>query len=177
MENSTQGQRESHAANNHGLWYEAIHLMVLAYLDRTDRIREVAEQSILPKMGAQIADDGSLPKNWTDALPALFNFCSRSSDGSHQITSQIGLNLWNTPAANGKVASQAVDYLYPYYLNPESWKFKQIKPFDQSRAAILLYEAGTALGNQKYIDTAKRIGLKYSTSDVETIPYLILKKK
>ena len=82
-----------------------------------------------------------------------------------------------TPAPNGKVASQAVDYLYPYYLNPESWKFKQIKPFDQSRAAILLYEAGTALGNQKYIDTAKRIGLKYSTSDVETIPYLILKRK
>ena len=146
MENSTQGQRESHAANNHGLWYEAIHLMVLAYLDRTDRIREVAEQSILPKMGAQIADDGSLPQELE-------------------------------PAANGKVASQAVDYLYPYYMNPESWKFKQIKPFDQSRAAILLYEAGTALGNQKYIDTAKRIGLKYSTSDVETIPYLILKKK
>lgn len=60
---------------------------------------------------------------------------------------------------------------------PEDWKFKQIKPFDQSRAAILLYEAGTALGNQKYVDTAKRIGLKYSTSDVETIPYLVLKKK
>lgn len=36
--------------------------MVLAYLDRTDRIREVAEQSILPKMGTQIADDGSLPQ-------------------------------------------------------------------------------------------------------------------
>ena len=96
---------------------------------------------------------------------------------ANQITSQIGINLWSTPASNGKVASQAVDYLYPFYLNPEDWKFKQIKPFDQSRAAILLYEAGTALGNQKYVDTAKRIGLKYSTSDVEKITYLVLKKK
>ena len=178
MENSTQGQRESHAANNHGLWYEAIHLMVLAYLDRTDRIREVAEQSILPKMGAQIADDGSLPQELKRTLSLHYStFALEALMEANQITSQIGINLWSTPASNGKVASQAVDYLYPFYLNPEDWKFKQIKPFDQSRAAILLYEAGTALGNQKYVDTAKRIGLKYSTSDVETIPYLVLKKK
>ena len=157
---------------------EAIHLMVLAYLDRTDRIREVAEQSILPKMGTQIADDGSLPQELKRTLSLHYStFALEALMEANQITSQIGINLWSTPAPNGKVASQAVDYLYPYYLNPESWKFKQIKPFDQSRAAILLYEAGTALGNQKYIDTAKRIGLKYSTSDVETIPYLILKKK
>ena len=176
MENSTQGQRESHAANNHGLWYEAIHLMVLAYLDRTDRIREVAEQSILPKMGAQIADDGSLPQELKRTLSLHYStFALEALMEANQITSQIGINLWSTPASNGKVASQAVDYLYPFYLNPEDWKFKQIKPFDQSRAAILLYEAGTALGNQKYVDTAKRIGLKYSMSDVETIPYLVLK--
>ena len=147
--------------------------MVLAYLDRTDRIREVAEQSILPKMGTQIADDGSLPQELKRTLSLHYStFALEALMETNQITSQIGINLWSTPAPNGKVASQAVDYL-----NPESWKFKQIKPFDQSRAAILLYEAGTALGNQKYIDTAKRIGLKYSTSDVETIPYLILKKK
>ena len=178
MENSTQGQRESHATNNHGLWYEAIHLMVLAYLDLTDRIREVAEQSILPKMGAQIADDGSLPQELKRTLSLHYStFALEALMEANQITSQIGVNLWSTPASNGKVASQAVDYLYPYYLNPESWKFKQIKPFDQSRAAILLYEAGMALGNQKYVDTAKSIGLKYSTSDVATIPYLTLKKK
>jgi hypothetical protein len=45
--------------------------MVLAYLDRTDRIREVAEQSILPKMGAQIADDGSLPQERNGRSPCI----------------------------------------------------------------------------------------------------------
>lgn len=135
--------------------------MVLAYLDRTDRIREVAEQSILPKMGTQIADDGSLPQELKRTLSLHYStFALEALMEANQITSQIGINLWSTPAPNGKVASQAVDYLYPYYLNPESWKFKQIKPFDQSRAAILLYEAGTALGNQKYIDTAKRLKSK-----------------
>lgn len=59
------------------------HLMVLAYLDRTDRIREVAEQSILPKMGAQIADDRLVtPGTETDSLPALFHFRSGSLNGS-----------------------------------------------------------------------------------------------
>ena len=55
--------------------------MVLAYLDRTDRIREVAEQSILPKMGTQIADDGSLPQELKRTL-SLFNFRFGSFDGS-----------------------------------------------------------------------------------------------
>ena len=35
----------------------------------------------------------------------------------------------------------------------------------------------TCLTWRQLHDTAKRIGLKYSTSDVETIPYLVLKKK
>lgn len=178
MENSTQGQKESHAVNNHGLWYETIHLMVLAYLERTDRIREVAKQSILPKIGAQIDDDGSLPQELKRTLSLHYStFVLEALMEANQITSQIGINLWSTPAPNGKVASQAVAYLYPYYLRPEDWKFKQIKPFDQSRAAMVLYEAGTALNDRKYLDAAKRFGLKYSSSNVETLPYLILKKK
>lgn len=177
MENSTQGQTEAHAGNNHGLWYEAIHLMVLAYLDRTDRIREVAEQNILPKIGAQLADDGSLPQELKRTLSLHYStFALEALMEANQITSQIGINLWNTPASNGKAASQAVAYLYPYYLHPESWKFKQIKPFDSSRAAILLYEAGIALNNPQYLDTAKHIGLKYSSSNMETLLYLVLKK-
>lgn len=178
MENSTQGQRESQAANNHGLWYEAIHLMVLAYLDRTDRIKEVAMQSILPKIGAQIADDGSLPEELKRTLSLHYStFVLEALMEANQITSQVGINLWTTPAPNGKKVSQALAYLYPYYLKPESWKFKQIKPFEQPRAAIVLYEAGTALGNKEYLNAAEQIGLKVSSSDIETLPYLVLKKK
>ncbi len=178
MENSTQGQMESHATNNHGLWYETIHLMVLAYLDRIDRIREVTEQSILPKIGAQVAEDGSLPQELKRTLSLHYStFVLEALAEANQIASQIGINLWKTPAPNGKMISQAVNYLYSYYLNPKEWKYEQIKPFNQSRAAIVLYEAGTSLGNQKYIDTAKKIGLKYSSSDVGTLLYLVLKNK
>lgn len=178
MENSTQGQMESHATNNHGLWYETIHLMVLAYLDRIDRIREVTEQSILPKIGAQVAEDGSLPQELKRTLSLHYStFVLEALAEANQIASQIGINLWKTPAPNGKMISQAVNYLYSYYLNPKEWKYEQIKPFNQSRAAIVLYEAGTSLGNQKYIDAAKKIGLKYSSSDVGTLLYLVLKNK
>ena len=178
MENSSQGQRESKAENNHGLWYETIHLMVLAYLDRTDRIKEVTQQSILPKIGAQIADDGSLPEELKRTLSLHYStFVLEALMEANQITSQVGINLWTTPAPNGKKVSQALAYLYPFYLQPENWKFKQIKPFEQSRAAIILYESGTALANQQYLDAASRIGLKYSSSNVETLLYLPLKKK
>ena len=162
----------------HGLWYETIHLMVLAYLDRIDRIREVTEQSILPKIGAQVAEDGSLPQELKRTLSLHYStFVLEALAEANQIASQIGINLWKTPAPNGKMISQAVNYLYSYYLNPKEWKYEQIKPFNQSRAAIVLYEAGTSLGNQKYIDAAKKIGLKYSSSDVGTLLYLVLKNK
>lgn len=178
MEHSTQGQKESQAANNHGLWYEAIHLMFLAYLERTDQIREVAEQCILPKLGRQIADDGSMPQELARTLSLHYStFALEAVMEANQITSRIGIDLWNTPASNGKTALQAVEYLYPYYLNPEKWPFKQIKPFEQARAAVLLYEAGTASGDSRYTDAAQSIGLKYNTSDAGSIPYLNIKKK
>lgn len=178
MENSTQGQKEAHAGNNHGLWYETIHLTVLAYLERVGRIREVATQSILPKIGAQIAGDGSLPQELQRTLSLHYStFVLEALTEANRITAGIGIDLWNTPAPNGKTAADALAYLYPYYLHPEKWQFKQIKPFDRSRAAIILYEAGTALNRPDYLDSAKRIGLKYGSSDAETLPYLVLKKK
>ena len=77
--------------------------MVLAYLDRTDRIREVAEQSILPKMGTQIADDGSLPQELKRTLSLHYStFALEALMEANQITSQVGINLWSTPAPNGK---------------------------------------------------------------------------
>lgn len=177
MENSTQGQKESQAVNNHGLWYETIHLMVLAYLGQTERIQEVVSQSILPKIGAQVADDGSLPQELKRTLSLHYStFALEAVMEAHQVTSQIGINLWSTSASNGKTIGQAVAYLYPFYVSPDSWEFKQIKPFDQSRAAIILYEAGMAMGNQTYLDTARRIGLKSDSLDVDRLLYWVLKK-
>lgn len=178
MENSMQGRMEARAVNNHGLWYEAIHLTMLAYLNRADRIREVVEQRLLPKIGEQLADDGSLPRELERTLSLHYStFALEALVQVNRVTEAIGINVWSTPAPNGKTASQAIEYLYSYYLSPESWTFKQIKAFDRSRAAILLYEAGEALGNLKYVNTAKHIGLRRDNRDAETIPYLILKKK
>ncbi len=66
----------------------------------------MAEQSILPKMGAQIADDGSLPQELKRTLSLHYStFALEALMEANQITSQIGINLWSTPASNGKVAS------------------------------------------------------------------------
>ena len=125
-------------------------------------------------MGAQIADDGSLPQELKRGLSLHYStFALEALMEANQITSQIGINLWSTPASNGKVASQAVDGTVSVL--SESRRLGNLNRLNLSTSPVppffFLYEAVTVLGNQKYVDTAKRIGLKYSTSDVEQ--YLI----
>lgn len=178
LENSTQGRRESHAGNNHGLWYEAVHIMVLSYLDRADRVREVVMENILPKLDAQIATDGSLPQELKRTLSLHYcTFALEALVEAGHITSQMGINLWSTPTSHGKTAEMAVEYLLPYYLGTAEWKHKQIKPFERQRAAVILYEAGTATSNKRLVEAAQSIGLKSNSTSAATLPYLLLKTK
>lgn len=172
IENSEQGQMEHHAHNNHGLWYETTHLMLLAYLGRTEQIVKAVREDILPKLDAQIADDGSLPEELMRTLSLHYStFVLEAVNLANHISSPLGINLWTEKTSGGKCISQALAYLYPYYLQPNTWGYQQIKPFERARAARLLYDAGLSLHNDEYISTARSIGIKPGTKEMESIAY------
>ena len=178
LEESPQGRQEGNAPNNHGLWYEFIHITLLNYLGQEDKIRNVVDTRLTDMLEHQIEADGSLPEELKRTLS--LHYCTFSLEALMSInfmTAPLGRDLWNMVTPGGKSVAKVIEWMYPYYLDQEAWTYEQIKPFDIRRAAILLFEAGSALENNKYLSTAKAIGLKKNSTDVNSLPYLVLKTK
>lgn len=165
MEHSVNGQKELHAANNHGLWYDAIRLMMARAAGLDDRVREIAGESVRPRFARQVAEDGSLPEELVRTLSLHYStFVLEAFSTARNVARAEGVELWEMPEAQ-----RALEYLIPYYENPEKWPWPQIKPFAQRRGAALLYEAGLALDRPDWIEAARRIGFRSSKADFEAM--------
>ncbi|MCI6550580.1 MAG: alginate lyase family protein [Prevotella sp.] len=176
-ENSTQGQLEHRAKNNHGLWYDVTHLMLLSYLDEREAAARVIKGDIMDKLDSQIAADGSLPEELARTLSLHYStFVMESLTTGNYIARQLGMSIWTMRTKSGKTAAQCLDFLYPYYLNPTSWPHRQIRPFDVKRVAVILYEAGTDLGNTQYVRQAEKVGIDGTSTDTALLPYYKLRK-
>lgn len=171
LENSTQGRREHAAQNNHGLWYEAVHLMTLAAAgaDRA-QLRAVAERELLPRLASQIAPDGSLPEELARTLSLHYStFAIEALLVADALTAGDDWTLWQYVSPEGRSLVQVVEFLRPYYLDPAKWPHRQIKPFDAGRGARVLYLAGRATGNAGWLRDARKIGCKVAGPDRYTL--------
>lgn len=165
LEHSVNGQKELHAANNHGLWYDAIRLMTARAAGLDERVREIAQDSFRPRFARQVADDGSLPEELVRTLSLHYStFVLEALSTARNVARAEGVELWKMPEAQC-----ALEYLIPYYENPEKWPWPQIKPFAQRRGAALLYEAGLALDRPEWVEMARRIGFHTSKADFEAM--------
>lgn len=179
MENSTHGQKEHATKNNHGVWFDATHLMVLAYLGETNRIIEVTTNDLLPRLGMEIAEDGSLPNELVRTRSLHYStFVLEAIAQANLVTSSVGINLWKSATPNGRKVISIVDNLYPYYLNPSIWPHPQIDTFNVKRAAPILYQAGMATGNKAYMAEAVKIGIKADETKYSVLHnYILVKTK
>ena len=170
MEHSVNGQKELHAANNHGLWYDAIRLMTARAAELDDRVRKIACESVKPRFAKQVAEDGTLPEELVRTLSLHYStFVLEALSTARNVARAEGVELWEMPEAQ-----RALEYLIPYYESPEKWPWPQIKPFAQRRGAALLYEAGLALDRPEWVETARRIGFHTSKADFEAMLYFEL---
>ena len=164
IEHSTQGQKEHAAKNNHGLWFDVTHMELLAFLGYPEEVRRVATDDLLGKLDVQIAADGSLPEELARTLSLHYStYVMEAIVDAANLAKGAGMNLWQTPTRSGKHIGQIVDYLLPYYKKPQQWQYRQISPFKQERATVVLYEAGEGCKNDKYLKLARQIGMKDNT--------------
>lgn len=165
LEHSVNGRKELHAANNHGLWYDAIRLMTARAAGLDDRVREIAEESVKPRFAKQVAEDGTLPEELVRTLSLHYStFVLEALSTARNVARAEGVEIWSMPEAQ-----RALEFLVPYYEHPEKWPWPQIKPFARRRGAALLYEAGLALDRPEWVETARRIGFRSSSADFESM--------
>lgn len=158
LETSELGAAERAAKNNHGLWYDAIRLMHLRLLGDEERMMRLIREELLPRLELQIAADGSLPKELERTLSLHYStFALEAVAMAGTLVDGIGGEVWRYRSADGRSLEAAIDFLLPYYLNPEAWPYRQIKPFDPIRGAQLLLVAGEALGREDWLEAARRM--------------------
>lgn len=175
LEESENGRKEVRSANNHGLWYDAIRLMAVAWLGDRERAREIAEHSLAPRLAGQIAEDGSLPLELERTLSLHYStFALEAVALSASLTADTGYSLWSYRSPEGRSLEQVVAWLEPYYREPATWPHRQIKPFDRDRGARILYAAGRALDREEWVRTAREIGCRSEKSDFLSLLYFDL---
>jgi len=172
LNESEHGRKEFRSPNNHGLWYDAIRLMVVAYTGDVVQAREIAEHSLAPRLASQIADDGSLPLELERTLALHYStFALEAVALADRLVADTGYSIWHYRSPKGRSLEDAVAYLLPYYCAPETWPHRQIAPFDRSRGARILYAAGRALGRDEWVEAARSIGCRPPETDFETLLY------
>ncbi len=172
LEHSTQGRKEAKAANNHGLWYDAIHVMLLAYLDREEDVRRAVKEGIMTKLAEQTAPDGSLPKELQRTLSLHYStFVMEALVTAANVVRPAGINLWKETTAEGTGMETIAGFLMPYYINPEKWQHKQIKPFETWRGAVVMREAAINIGNKDYLRAAEKIKTEKMKAGIDMLVY------
>lgn len=159
LEHSVNGLKEQDASNNHGLWYEVTRQAVIFYTEDYEGLKKTVEKNLLPRIDSQMKPDGSLPEELARTLGLHYStFVMEALSTSDIIAGKVGINLWDYKTEDGRSMSTAVEFLKPYWQEPEKWPYMQISPFNKERGALMLYRAGRRTGKNEYTNLARKIG-------------------
>lgn len=150
MMKSANGKDEHAAKNNHGTWY---HVQAVDFALFTGNL-PLAQQLIAASrqlMEGQFAADGSQPLElertnalWysTYNLEAWFRLAT--------LAERTGVDLWNYTNAAGAGIRRAFDWLMPYALGREPFRYKQIDGYNRNVFFELLKQAARKYNSREY---------------------------
>lgn len=167
MTTSEKGLDEKKHGNNHSTWWAA---QVASYASFVGDEKVLAEVWQLFKeflVPHQIKPDGSFPRE--EARTLSLSYSMMNLDGFAYIAHIAylwGIDLWTFQMPDGAGLQASLNYLTPFYLQPEIWSKQQIKPFRPTRRAFAAL-AGLDLSKQELLE-------RYSRLPVSDDPVLLL---
>jgi len=150
---SKAGTIESLKLNNHGTYYYVQVTSIALFLNKTDIVKKILQQTMQDPSTATFSDvpklisfkifaDGRQPfelsrtKSLDYSLFNLLGLFKLAIIGEH-----VGINLWNYKTADGGGLRKALDHLIPYALGEKDWPYEQLKSFQKEYLADLLCQA------------------------------------
>jgi hypothetical protein len=163
---------EAEAANNHGSWYDVQATSIALFVGREDWAKCTLEASKTRRMQGQILADGSQPlelqrtRSWHYSvfnLQALFSLAS--------IGERLGINLWDYKNVQGAGLQKALDYVLPAAINEKVWPHQLIDTIRSTDLLPLLYQAAAHYHDPAYIQAARVIAEKDTTTRIDDLLY------
>jgi hypothetical protein len=127
MATSPIGREERAAENNHGLYYDTLitHFALFAGMD--DVARTVAEHAKTQRLDAQIAPDGSLPRELTRTRS--LHYSTWTLTAAFDLADQarcVGVDLWDYSSDDGRSLRAAVEFLAPWAGREAEWRWPEL---------------------------------------------------
>ncbi len=172
LQESDNGREEAKSKNNHGTHYDLLVAYLALYLDHPRLAQNVLTKMMKERIPEQIEPDGRQPLELirTAALHySIFNLLAWFK--SALLGEHCGLNLWTYQTNDGRSIRQAIDWLLPYFYEPQKWPYQQITPLKTERIAFLLRLSAKNY-NEPYFEEALRGAIPGWPADRVNLLYL-----
>jgi hypothetical protein len=123
---SANGLDERDSVNNHGTAYDLQAAALLWFTGQDARLRDYLSLATLPRIGAQILEDGRQPKELSRTR--TWSYCTENLEHFFKlglIARKAGMDLFTFHAESGAGLKEALDYLMPYVCDNEAWPHEQ----------------------------------------------------
>ncbi|WP_171650543.1 alginate lyase family protein [Paenibacillus foliorum] len=152
LQASPLAQAEKATINNHGTWYDAQFVNYLMYLGKKEDAKAYLQKTAIPRISAQIMDDGTMPEELRRTRPFhyfLFNLIPFSMLSI--LGDQVGVDLWNS----GDGIRKAYGFIAPYIIDFAQWPYDELRDEDETAFARYLREAAVRYGDDRLWSAAE----------------------
>jgi hypothetical protein len=169
---SENGRDEAAAKNNHGSWYDFQAVGIALFLGKQSDARAILMEARTKRIGLQIHADGTQPLEL--ARTKSFGYCVFNLEALTRLADfgeRVGVDLWKYQNPGGGSIRTALDYLVPFALKDQHWKYEDITGFDGDALRIPLLRSAIVFRDSPYLEAADRLKGK------ETAEILILRSR
>jgi hypothetical protein len=130
MQTSKNGTEEMKATNNHGVWYDAQRLSFALFTNNTMLAKKIVA-NVKNRIESQMDKNGFFPAELARTTSLHYSlFVLEPLVKIAQMSTHIGVDLWQFTAPNGNSIKKGCDVLIPYLIGEKTWTGEQIKPFN-----------------------------------------------
>lgn len=163
MTTSKNGRDEHNAKNNHGTHYDVQEVTFALFTENTDLAKQVLNAA-KKRIDLQIEPDGEqkLELARTNAL----GYSTMNLDGwvnMAMLGDKAGVDLWSYTSNDGRSIKKAIDWLLPFALGNQPFKYQQINPYNKDELYRPVLLMGLKQNDAAYLKTAAGIGKKETT--------------
>ncbi|RQV93845.1 hypothetical protein EH221_08555 [bacterium] len=172
------GRHEAAAKNNHGTWYDVQVAFFALYVGETEIARKILKQFPEKRIANQVESDGRQPHELERTR--AFSYSVLNLEGyfaAAQLGERVGLDIWNFSTEDGRSIRKALDYLIPYAIREEKWRYQQITRWEDSYEPFmaLLRQASFKYDDERYEQLIEKLPVTNKKSSRVNLVYPVKK--
>jgi len=143
MLTSETGIDEDNMPNNHGAWFDVQVAAAATFTGRPVLAKKTLNVAYVRRVAMHIKEDGAQPhelERTHGIVYTFFNLDALTLLGNMAVKYGIKQPYWRNDGEKGDLLRLAIDYIYPYAMDPTTFPYQEISPkgTDKSMAPFLI---------------------------------------